>query len=134
MLGKIFKATVERRGEYCGYERGATVFTGLIGGCTESGVASSGEQLVRRVMAAATLLAQLRPWQRPIPMRRNARARRQPASLSLGRGSQIVYEALPKSILELSLAPASPLDEAGLSKQFGMSRTPVREALVRGKI
>jgi DNA-binding GntR family transcriptional regulator len=48
-----------------------------------------------------------------------------------GRGSQIVYETLRKSILELSLAPGSPLDEAGLSKQFHMSRTPVREALVR---
>jgi DNA-binding GntR family transcriptional regulator len=47
-----------------------------------------------------------------------------------GRGSQIVYEALHKSILELSLAPGSPLDEARLSKQFDMSRTPVREALV----
>jgi DNA-binding GntR family transcriptional regulator len=48
-----------------------------------------------------------------------------------GHGSQIVYEQLRKSILELSLAPGSPLDEAGLSKQFDMSRTPVREALVR---
>lgn len=48
-----------------------------------------------------------------------------------GSGSQIVYEALRKSILELTLPPASPLDEAGLSKQFDMSRTPIREALVR---
>jgi DNA-binding GntR family transcriptional regulator len=48
-----------------------------------------------------------------------------------GSGSQIVYEALRKSILELTLAPASPLDEASLSEQFDMSRTPIREALVR---
>ena len=48
-----------------------------------------------------------------------------------GSGSQIVYEALRKSILELTLAPASPLDEASLSAQFDMSRTPIREALVR---
>jgi DNA-binding GntR family transcriptional regulator len=48
-----------------------------------------------------------------------------------GHGSQTVYETLRKSILELTLEPGSPLDEAGLSEQFGMSRTPVREALVR---
>jgi DNA-binding GntR family transcriptional regulator len=48
-----------------------------------------------------------------------------------GRGSQIVYERLRKSILELTLEPGSPLDEASLSEQFAMSRTPVREALVR---
>jgi DNA-binding GntR family transcriptional regulator len=48
-----------------------------------------------------------------------------------GRGSQIVYEELRKSILELTLPPASPLDEASLSEEFGMSRTPIREALVR---
>jgi DNA-binding GntR family transcriptional regulator len=48
-----------------------------------------------------------------------------------GSGSQIVYERLRKSILELTLEPGSPLDEASLSEQFAMSRTPVREALVR---
>lgn len=48
-----------------------------------------------------------------------------------GQGSQIVYETLRQDILELTLEPGSPLDEASLSEQFGMSRTPVREALVR---
>jgi DNA-binding GntR family transcriptional regulator len=48
-----------------------------------------------------------------------------------GQGAHTVYEALRKSILELSLAPGSALDEVGLSQQFKMSRTPVREALVR---
>ncbi|MDR3471051.1 MAG: GntR family transcriptional regulator [Devosia sp.] len=48
-----------------------------------------------------------------------------------GSGSQIVYEQLRKSILELTLEPGSPLDEASLSEQFDMSRTPIREALVR---
>jgi DNA-binding GntR family transcriptional regulator len=46
-------------------------------------------------------------------------------------GSQVVYAALRQSILELELEPGSPLDEVGLSAQFGMSRTPIREALVR---
>lgn len=48
-----------------------------------------------------------------------------------GQGSQIVYEKLRQEILDLTLEPGSPLDEARLSEQFGMSRTPVREALVR---
>jgi DNA-binding GntR family transcriptional regulator len=48
-----------------------------------------------------------------------------------GQGSQIVYESLRKSILELTLEPGSPLDEASLSDRFDMSRTPIREALVR---
>ena len=48
-----------------------------------------------------------------------------------GKGSHTVYEALRRSIVELTLAPGSLLDEVGLSKQFAMSRTPVREALVR---
>jgi DNA-binding GntR family transcriptional regulator len=48
-----------------------------------------------------------------------------------GLGAQTVYEALRQSILELTLAPGSPLDEVRLSQQFEMSRTPIREALVR---
>jgi DNA-binding GntR family transcriptional regulator len=51
--------------------------------------------------------------------------------LARGQGSHFVYERLRKSILELQLEPGSPLDEASLSEQFGMSRTPIREALVR---
>lgn len=48
-----------------------------------------------------------------------------------GKGSHTVYESLRRSIVELTLAPGSLLDEVGLSQQFAMSRTPVREALVR---
>lgn len=54
-----------------------------------------------------------------------------PSARPRGQGSQIVYEKLRQSILELSLDPGSPLDEAGLSERFSMSRTPIREALVR---
>lgn len=46
-------------------------------------------------------------------------------------GSQVVYAALRQAIIELELEPGSPLDEVGLSEQFRMSRTPIREALVR---
>jgi DNA-binding GntR family transcriptional regulator len=48
-----------------------------------------------------------------------------------GSGAQTVYDKLRQAILELSLEPGSPLDEVSLSEQFQMSRTPIREALVR---
>jgi len=48
-----------------------------------------------------------------------------------GSGAQTVYEKLRRSILDLTLEPGSPLDEVTLSEQFDMSRTPIREALVR---
>lgn len=48
-----------------------------------------------------------------------------------GSGVQTVYEALRRSILDLAIAPGSALDEVRLAREFAMSRTPVREALVR---
>ena len=50
---------------------------------------------------------------------------------SRGASVQTVYEQLRQSIVELELPPGSPLDEVRLSQQFVMSRTPIREALVR---
>ena len=48
-----------------------------------------------------------------------------------GAGVQTVYEQLRLAIFSLDLPPGSPLDEVKLSTQFRLSRTPVREALVR---
>ncbi len=48
-----------------------------------------------------------------------------------GLGVQKVYERLRQSILDLSLPPGSPLDEMRLSEEFNLSRTPIREAMVR---
>lgn len=48
-----------------------------------------------------------------------------------GAGVQTVYEQLRLAIVNLELPPGSPLDEVRLSQQFALSRTPVREALVR---
>ncbi|MEP3345682.1 MAG: GntR family transcriptional regulator [Litoreibacter sp.] len=48
-----------------------------------------------------------------------------------GDGARRVYEDLRNEILELKLAPGSALDETSLSKRFEMSRSPVREAIVR---
>ena len=50
---------------------------------------------------------------------------------SRGSGVQTVYEALKHDILEMTIPPGEPLDETRLSRRFSMSRTPVREALVR---
>lgn len=54
-----------------------------------------------------------------------------PPARSRGAGVQTVYDALRRDILEMRIAPGQPLDEARLSERFSMSRTPVREALVR---
>jgi DNA-binding GntR family transcriptional regulator len=48
-----------------------------------------------------------------------------------GSGVKLVYELLRDEILDLVLPPGSPIDEVQLAERFGMSRTPIREALVR---
>ena len=48
-----------------------------------------------------------------------------------GQGAQTVHDSLRRAILDLSLPPGSPLDEVSLAAEFDMSRTPVREALLR---
>lgn len=48
-----------------------------------------------------------------------------------GSGVRLAYETLRDEILALDLAPGAVLDETTLADRFGMSRSPVREALVR---
>lgn len=48
-----------------------------------------------------------------------------------GSGVKVVYEMLRDEILDLKLPPGIPIDEVQLAERFGMSRTPIREALVR---
>lgn len=48
-----------------------------------------------------------------------------------GLGAKLVYDVLRDEILDLRLAPGSPIDEVQLAERFAMSRTPIREALVR---
>ncbi|WP_422075628.1 GntR family transcriptional regulator [Tranquillimonas rosea] len=48
-----------------------------------------------------------------------------------GQGVATVYDTIKREILELRMAPGSPVDETKLTERFGMSRTPIREALVR---
>lgn len=48
-----------------------------------------------------------------------------------GTGVKLAYETLRDEILSLVLAPGALLDETSLAERFAMSRSPVREALIR---
>lgn len=48
-----------------------------------------------------------------------------------GEGRGHAYDRLRERILSLELGPGSPLDEATIGLELGVSRTPLREALVR---
>lgn len=55
----------------------------------------------------------------------------QTAERKRGEGVKRVYDQIRDEILDLTLAPGSALDEVHLAKQLAMSRTPIREALIR---
>lgn len=55
-------------------------------------------------------------------------AERPRAAVETGAASRVAY-AVEQDILAGRLAPGAPLDEAALGARFGVSRTPVREAL-----
>ena len=60
------------------------------------------------------------------------RARRREADAPARRtGSQIVHDALRHAIIALAIEPGSVLEEEVLCRQYKVSRTPVREALIR---
>lgn len=48
-----------------------------------------------------------------------------------GTGAAFAYDTLRREILSLELEPGQDLDEARLVARLGLSRTPVREALIR---
>ena len=54
-----------------------------------------------------------------------------PRAHAKGTGTAWVYKCLRGDILSLAIEPGEDLDEAGLVERFGLSRTPVREALIR---
>ena len=64
-------------------------------------------------------------------MAKTAAAQNEDEPRKRGHGVQKVYERLRQSILDLSLPPGCPLDEMCLSEEFNLSRTPIREAMVR---
>ena len=51
--------------------------------------------------------------------------------LRRGAGVSHVYETLRREIIDLKLAPGSMIDETHLADRFSLSRTPIREAMVR---
>ena len=54
-----------------------------------------------------------------------------PARRPKGTGRQFVYDFLRRRILTLEYAPGEALDEASLVEQLGVSRTLVREAVIK---
>ena len=48
-----------------------------------------------------------------------------------GTGAAFVHDALRQAILTLEVEPGTVLDEVQIARQFGVSRSPVRAALVR---
>ncbi|HRP78817.1 MAG TPA: GntR family transcriptional regulator [Aquamicrobium sp.] len=63
--------------------------------------------------------------------KRGAAARNDANGHRRGSGVAHVYETLRNEIVELKLEPGSPIDELQLAERFSLSRTPIREALVR---
>jgi DNA-binding GntR family transcriptional regulator len=53
------------------------------------------------------------------------------ADRKCGEGVKFVYDILRDEILDLDLPPGSPIDEVQLASRLSVSRTPIREALVR---
>jgi DNA-binding GntR family transcriptional regulator len=58
-------------------------------------------------------------------------ARRTRAKRTRGTGASYVYESLNALILDLELKQGTLLDETLVSRQLSVSRSPVREALIR---
>src|SRR5579871_6389602 len=71
------------------------------------------------------------PQPRRATSTRNARAALPSGVAPKGMGSRVVYENLRQRILDLELDPGSAIEEEQVVRTFGVSRTPVREALLR---
>ena len=48
-----------------------------------------------------------------------------------GRRAEVLRQRLEREIFSGALLPGERLDESGLARRFGVSRTPVREALLQ---
>ena len=55
----------------------------------------------------------------------------QPLQSRPERLADVVYEAIRHSIMDKTLPPGARLTESGIAEQLGVSKTPVREALLR---
>jgi DNA-binding GntR family transcriptional regulator len=61
------------------------------------------------------------------PQNAGTSARKQPK----GSGAAFAYNQLRAEILDLRLKPGTPLDEGEIGRRLGVSRSPVREAIIR---
>lgn len=64
-------------------------------------------------------------------LKRTERAAKAKPPPTRGGESKRVYDGLKSSILSLELVPGTSVDETHIAQQYGVSRTPIREALVR---
>ncbi|GAB4524353.1 MAG: GntR family transcriptional regulator [Roseibium sp.] len=72
------------------------------------------------------------------PKRRKPRARNAPPRNTAAkfsgraeRNSEIVYRDLRDAIVDVTLPPGTPLSEKDITERYGISRTPVREAILK---
>lgn len=78
------------------------------------------------------------PAKEPIERARKSRARnappaarRYPHMQQTGKNSEVVYCDLRDDIIAMRLPPGTPIIEKELTERYGISRTPVREAVLR---
>lgn len=84
-----------------------------------------------KISQPSTAKALPRTTAKRAPVKRGKKQDETPEPLARGFGSASIYDRLKREILNLELAPGTLLDETELSERFHMSRSPVREALIR---
>lgn len=65
------------------------------------------------------------------PVQKSKARENAPRKRTRGAGAASVYDELRRDILELKMEPGTLLDETELAERFRLSRSPVREALIR---
>jgi DNA-binding GntR family transcriptional regulator len=83
----------------------------------------------RRMQKKSKHVGKKRKVNKLLPERRGRS--RMTASVPPRTQSLVAYECIRQQILSLSLSPGAVLDERALSTELGMSRSPIREALIR---
>jgi len=66
-----------------------------------------------------------------VAARTASRAKARPAGIVRTTAADAIYRELHAAIVSMQLRPGNPLNEKALTERFGVSRTPVREALIR---
>jgi DNA-binding GntR family transcriptional regulator len=72
-----------------------------------------------------------RPKRSRKPRARNAPPRNSGAVPATTKNSDLVYQDLRNAIISMTLVPGTPVIEKDITQRYGISRTPVREAVLR---